>query len=119
MWPFNNHAGFVLEALGRSLAVIEFDPSGKVLTANPNFLSVLGYELNEIVGRHHSMFVDPAEVKSEAYATFWRDLAAGRFKSAEFKRIGKGGREVWIQATYNPILDRSGKVVSVVKFARR
>jgi len=117
MWPFSNHAGFVLEALGRSQAVIEFDPSGKVLTANPNFLGVLGYELSEIVGRHHSMFVDPAEVKTEAYTAFWRDLAGGRFKSAEFKRIGKGGREVWIQATYNPILDRSGKVVSVVKFA--
>jgi methyl-accepting chemotaxis protein len=117
MWPFSSHANLVLEALGRSQAVIEFDPSGKIRTANPNFLKVLGYELSEIVGRHHSMFVDPAEAKTEGYISLWKDMAAGRYRSAEFRRIGKGGREVWIQATYNPILDRSGKVVSVVKFA--
>ncbi|WP_370677861.1 PAS domain S-box protein [Pleomorphomonas sp. PLEO] len=117
MWPFSNHSSAVLEALDRSLAVIEFEPNGKIVTANGNFLKVLGYELGEIVGKHHSMFVDPSEVNTAAYATFWRELAAGRYQSAEFKRIGKGGREVWIQATYNPILNKSGQVVRVMKFA--
>ncbi|PKR89766.1 chemotaxis protein [Pleomorphomonas diazotrophica] len=117
MGLFSSQSDAVLAALGRSQAVIEFEPDGKVITANANFLKVLGYELSEIVGKHHSLFVDPAEVKSEAYAKFWRDLASGQYQSAEFKRIGKGGREVWIQATYNPVLNRSGKVVRVVKFA--
>jgi len=117
MWPFSRHSSAVLEALERSQAVIEFEPSGKIVTANANFLKLLGYELGEVVGKHHSMFIDPSEVKTEAYAAFWRELAAGRFQSAEFKRIGKGGREVWIQATYNPLLNKSGQVVGVVKFA--
>ena len=117
MWPFSSYSSAVLAALDRSLAVIEFEPNGKIVTANANFLKVLGYELGEIVGKHHSMFVDTSEVKTEAYATFWRELAAGRYQSAEFKRIGKGGREVWIQATYNPVLDKSGKVIRVMKFA--
>ncbi len=117
MWPFSNHEAAVLAALDRSLAVIEFDPSGTILTANANFLKVMGYELADIVGKHHSMFVDPAEVKSPAYAAFWRDLTAGQFMSAEFRRIARGGRSVWIQGTYNPLLDKSGKVYRVVKFA--
>ena len=117
MWPFFSHASAVLEALDRSQAVIEFETSGKIVTANANFLKVMGYRLDEIVGKHHSMFVDPVEVKSEAYAAFWRNLAGGHYQSAEFKRLGKDGREVWIQATYNPVLDKSGKVVRVVKFA--
>ncbi len=117
MWPFSSHSSAVLEALDRSQAVIEFDTSGKVISANANFLNVMGYGLDEIVGKHHSMFVDPSEVKAEAYATFWRNLASGLYQSAEFKRLGKGGREVWIQATYNPVLDKSGKAVRVVKFA--
>ncbi len=117
MWPFSDRSSAVLEALGRSQAVIEFEPDGKIITANANFLAVMGYGLDEIVGKHHSIFVDPADVKTDAYQTFWRDLRDGRYQSAEFKRLGKGGREVWIQATYNPVLDRSGKVVRVVKFA--
>ena len=117
MWPFFSHSSAVLDALDRSQAVIEFETSGKIVTANANFLKVMGYRLDEIVGRHHSMFVDPSEVKSEAYTAFWRNLASGHYQSAEFKRLGKDGREVWIQATYNPVLDKSGKVVRVVKFA--
>ncbi|MCM5553882.1 PAS domain-containing methyl-accepting chemotaxis protein [Pleomorphomonas sp. NRK KF1] len=117
MWPFRHQSSAVLEALDRSLAVIELEPDGKIITANTNFLNVVGYRLEEIVGRHHSMFVDPEDAKTEAYAAFWRALAAGEFQAAEFKRLAKGGREIWIQATYNPILDRSGKVVRVVKFA--
>ncbi|SCM70883.1 Methyl-accepting chemotaxis receptor [uncultured Pleomorphomonas sp.] len=117
MWPFSSHEAAVLAALDRSLAVIEFDPTGKIIAANANFLKVMGYELADVLGKHHSMFVDPAEVKSPAYAAFWRDLLAGKFLSSEFRRIAKGGRSVWIQGTYNPLFDRSGKVYRVVKFA--
>ena len=117
MWPFSSHEAAVLAALDRSLAVIEFDTTGKIITANANFLKVMGYELADIVGKHHSMFVDPTEVQSPAYAAFWRDLQAGRFMSAEFRRIAKGGHSVWIQGTYNPLIDKSGKVYRVVKFA--
>ncbi|CAI9417814.1 Biofilm dispersion protein BdlA [Pleomorphomonas sp. T1.2MG-36] len=117
MWPFSDHSSAVLDSLGRSQAVIEFEPSGKIITANANFLAVMGYGLDEIVGRHHSVFIDPSEAKTEAYEAFWRELRGGRHQSAEFKRLAKGGREVWIQATYNPVLDLSGKVTRVVKFA--
>lgn len=104
-------------AINRSQAVIEFSPAGIILNANSNFLGAVGYELSEIVGQHHSMFVDPTERTAPAYAEFWRRLAAGEFQAAEYKRFGKGGREIWIQATYNPVLDQSGKVVKIVKFA--
>ena len=106
-----------LQAINKSQAVIEFDLSGNVLTANDNFLATLGYGLDEIKGRHHRMFVDPATAASHEYAQFWSDLAAGRFQSAEFKRVAKGGRTVWIQASYNPIFDGQGRPVKVVKFA--
>ncbi|MDR4307323.1 PAS domain-containing methyl-accepting chemotaxis protein [Chelatococcus sambhunathii] len=106
-----------VKALDRSQGVIEFDLDGDVLTANANFLAVLGHDLSEIKGRHHSMFVDPVERNSEGYKEFWRDLRNGTYRSAEYKRIGKGGREVWIQATYNPIIDATGRVLKVVKFA--
>jgi methyl-accepting chemotaxis protein len=106
-----------LAALSRSQAVIEFTPTGEVLTANDNFCSALGYQLSEIQGRHHSMFCDSAYTNSAAYKQFWADLAAGTFQSDEFKRVGKGGKEIWIQATYNPIVDEQGKVFRVVKFA--
>ncbi|WP_417310329.1 methyl-accepting chemotaxis protein [Devosia sp.] len=106
-----------LDALGRSLAIIEFKPDGTILTANSNFLNAMGYSLAELRGQHHSLFVDPAERNSPAYHQFWADLQQGDFKAAEFRRIAKGGREIWIQASYNPILDRSGKVTKVVKFA--
>lgn len=107
----------MLESLHRSQAVIEFDPDGRVLSANDNFLAVMGYARDEVEGRHHRMFVDPAEADSPEYATFWSTLRDGTFHSAEYRRLGKAGREVWIQATYNPILDPAGTVTSVVKFA--
>jgi methyl-accepting chemotaxis protein len=106
-----------IAALSRSQAVIEFTPSGQIITANDNFCAAVGYHLSEIEGKHHSMFCESSQVGSEAYRQFWADLAAGKFQSDEFKRIGKGGREIWIQATYNPIFDEQGKVFRVVKFA--
>lgn len=106
-----------LEALSRAQAVIEFNPTGKILTANANFLKAMGYELDEIVGRHHAIFCEPAYVASNAYRQFWPELAAGRFLSDEFTRIGKNGRPVFIQASYNPILDADGKVFKIVKLA--
>lgn len=106
-----------LKAINRSQAVIHFDLDGTILDANENFLSTLGYTLDEIVGKHHSLFVEPEESKSSEYRKFWKDLATGAFQSREFKRLGKGGREVWIQATYNPILDAAGRPFKVVKFA--
>ncbi|MCD2175630.1 methyl-accepting chemotaxis protein [Rhizobium sp. C4] len=106
-----------LEAISRAQAVIEFTPAGEVLTANENFLNLLGYTLSEVAGKHHAMFCDPDYVRSDAYRHFWTDLAAGKPNSDEFRRLGKGGREVWIQAFYNPIFDMNGKVFKVVKFA--
>nr|WP_313901555.1 PAS domain-containing methyl-accepting chemotaxis protein [Methylobacterium sp. J-076] len=106
-----------LRALDRSQGIIEFDLDGKVLDSNANFLAVVGYGLEEVRGLHHSLFVDPAEVKTDAYARFWEALRRGEFQAAEYKRIAKGGREVWIQATYNPVADASGRVVKVVKLA--
>ncbi|MCD0423738.1 PAS domain-containing methyl-accepting chemotaxis protein [Rhodopseudomonas sp. BR0M22] len=107
----------MLAALNRSQAVIEFDLDGNVIDANDNFLTALGYSLAEIKGKHHRMFVDPAEQDGAAYRDFWTALRAGNFQAGEFLRIGKGGRDVWIQASYNPILDHRGKPTGVVKFA--
>ncbi|MBB4105635.1 methyl-accepting chemotaxis protein [Allorhizobium borbori] len=106
-----------LEALSRSQAIIEFKPDGTIIDANENFLSVLGYTRDEIVGRHHSMFCEPAYAHSAAYAAFWTKLAAGQFQTDQFTRITKTGEEVFIQASYNPIFDEAGKVTKVVKFA--
>ena len=104
-------------AIDRSRAVIEFDLNGIILAANQNFLDTVGYTLHEIVGQHHSLFVDPAERQSPAYRIFWEALAQGEFQRAEFKRYANGGREIWLQAIYNPILDDEGKPFKVVKFA--
>ncbi len=104
-------------AINKSQAVIEFNPDGTIVTANENFLKTLGYSLGEIQGKHHSMFVEPAMRDSAAYREFWTKLNRGEFQAAEYKRIGKGGKEVWIQASYNPLLDRNGKVYKVIKFA--
>jgi methyl-accepting chemotaxis protein len=104
-------------AIRRSQAVIEFDLDGTILDANDNFLSAMGYSLEEVRGKHHGMFVEPKVKASAEYRRFWADLKEGEFKSGEFKRIAKGGREVWIQASYNPILDTNGTPVKVVKFA--
>ena len=104
-------------ALDRSLAVIEFDLNGQVINANNNFLRLMNYQLEEIKGRHHRMFVDPAYAGSPDYKSFWDKLKSGEFEAGEYKRIGKDGKEVWIQATYNPILDLRGEPVKIVKFA--
>jgi len=106
-----------VEAIMRSQAVIEFGLDGIILAANENFLNAMGYDLSEIVGHHHSMFVDEAYGHSVHYQNFWSDLAAGNFQSAVFRRIAKGGREIWIQASYNPVFDKSGKPIKVIKFA--
>jgi methyl-accepting chemotaxis protein len=106
-----------MAALDRSQAVIEFELDGTVVTANENFLRVLGYSLVEIQGKHHSLFVDAAERESAAYREFWASLNRGEFRSGEYKRLAKGGREVWIEASYNPVLGKDGRPVKVVKFA--
>ncbi|MFD1254049.1 Biofilm dispersion protein BdlA [Devosia equisanguinis] len=106
-----------LDAIGKSQAVIEFSPTGEILGANANFCDALGYRSDEIVGRHHRLFVDPAEAASPSYERFWTSLARGEFQAAEYRRLGKGGREVWIQASYNPIFDLNGRVFKVVKYA--
>lgn len=106
-----------LAEINRTQAVIEFNQDGIIQTANDNFLNAVGYSLSEIEGKHHSMFVDPSYRDSEEYRHFWARLNEGEFQTAEFQRFGKGGKEVWIQATYNPVLDITGKVCKVVKFA--
>jgi methyl-accepting chemotaxis protein len=104
-------------AIDRSQAVIEFDLNGHVLAANDNFLRTLGYGLDEIRGQHHRLFCDPAYAASADYAAFWDRLRAGQFDSGRYRRVAKGGREVWIQATYNPVLDDDGRPFKVIKFA--
>ncbi len=106
-----------IDAIGLSQAVIEFDMEGNVLVANPNFLRTMGYTLAEIRGQHHRMFCEPGLVQTQAYRDFWADLGEGKFQSARYRRIGKHGAEVWIQATYNPILDVDGRPYKVVKYA--
>ncbi len=106
-----------IEAIGKSQAVIEFGMDGIVLNANQNFLDTLGYSLAEIQGKHHSMFVPPEDRNSEAYREFWANLNRGEFQSGEYRRIGRGGKDVWIQASYNPIRDLNGKPYKVVKYA--
>ncbi|MEJ8473935.1 methyl-accepting chemotaxis protein [Roseibium algae] len=106
-----------IEAINRSQAVIEFELDGTIINANANFLSALGYRLDEIKGQHHRMFVQPSEASAPEYASFWNALRSGEFQAGEYKRIGKGGNEIWIQATYNPIYDPNGNPVKVVKFA--
>jgi len=104
-------------AVDRAQAVIEFDLAGRVLTANANFLAVMGYTLGEVVGKHHRIFCDTTHAASEEYATFWEHLGAGQYAAGEFERVSKSGRAVWLQATYNPILDSEGAPLKIVKFA--
>ena len=106
-----------IAAISKSQAVIEFAPDGTILNANDNFLKTVGYSLSEVKGQHHRMFVNTDEQKSPAYAAFWKSLGSGQFQGGEYRRVGHGGREVWLQATYNPILDPSGRPLKVVKFA--
>ncbi|QDV54251.1 Biofilm dispersion protein BdlA [Rosistilla oblonga] len=107
----------IYSALDRSQAIIEFDPTGKILTANKNFLNCLGYTIEEIRGQHHRIFVAPHYADSAEYKDFWNALANGEFQSSEYQRFGKNHKEIWIQATYNPVRDQAGKVYKVVKFA--
>jgi len=106
-----------IAAIGKSQAVIEFELDGTIIRANENFLKALGYDADEVRGRHHGMFVDEAYRRSSEYKDFWARLGRGEFVAGEYKRIGKGGREVWIQGAYNPILDKNGRPFKVVKYA--
>ncbi|WP_232361431.1 methyl-accepting chemotaxis protein [Paraneptunicella aestuarii] len=106
-----------IKAIGRSQSVISFNPDGTILNANDNFLNAVGYPLQEIIGKHHRLFVAAEEQQSPEYKSFWQQLAQGQFLSGEFKRIAKDGREIWLQASYNPIFDFNGKVTKVVKYA--
>ena len=106
-----------LEALDRSVAIIEFDLDGTIITANKNFTDVIGYSLAEIQGRMHSMFLSEDDAKSTSYATFWDKLKKGEYHSGQFPRRSKSGEKVWLQATYNPVLDAEGKPTKIIKFA--
>ena len=107
----------IYQALDKVQAIIEFNLDGTVVSANENFLRIFGYELDEIVGKHHRIFCDPSYVQSDAYAEFWKMLGRGEYHSAEFKRLAKGGKEIWLQASYNPVFDNDGNPVRIVKFA--
>jgi methyl-accepting chemotaxis protein len=107
----------ILDAINRVQAVIEFELDGTILHANSNFLAAIGYQLDEVVGQHHRMFVDPEYAASPEYAEFWRHLTNGEFHSGEFKRKAKGGRDIWIAASYNPVLGPDGRPAKVIKFA--
>ncbi len=106
-----------MEAISRVQAIIEFTPEGEVVSANQNFLDALGYRMDEIKGKHHSLFIDPDYARTSDYQDFWTALRAGKFQASEFTRYGKGGKKVVINASYNPILDDRGRVTKVVKFA--
>jgi methyl-accepting chemotaxis protein len=106
-----------LQAIGKVMGVIEFDLKGNIIAVNDNFASVTGYSVQEIVGNHHSMFIDAAYKGSSDYKLFWDKLARGEADAGEYKRIGKGGKEVWLQASYNPIFDANNKPFKVVKYA--
>ena len=107
----------ITAAIERSQATIEFNPDGTVVKANQNFLTLLGYDEEEIVGRHHSMFVDPSYQQSQDYKNFWLRLGRGEFDSGEYLRLGKNGKKVWIQASYNPVFDETGSITKIIKFA--
>lgn len=107
----------VVNALGRAMAVIEFSPDGRVMTANDNFLQTMHYSLNEVVGQHHSLFCHRSESESAAYKAFWASLNRGEFHSRRFERVDKHGRMVYLEASYNPIFDTKGRLYKVVKFA--
>lgn len=107
----------IISAIKNSMAVIEFTVSGEIITANQNFLDTVGYRLEEIEGKHHRIFCDGDLVKSAEYKGFWERLAKGQFISGEFKRSHKNGEDLWLEASYNPIYDDSGKVIKVIKFA--
>ena len=105
------------DALCKSQAVIEFELSGAVIWANDVFLSIMGYRLEEIAGRHHSMFCRETYARTSDYARFWDRLRDGQFESGLYRRISKNGADIWLQATYNPVLDASGRPARILKFA--
>ncbi len=107
----------MMDALSRSTAFVEFDSNGIVLTANENFLTALGYELDEIVGRHHSMFVEPSHAESDEYAHFWENLRRGQNSLGKFSRVRKAGDVVWVEGSYNPVMDQDNKTKKVIKIA--
>jgi methyl-accepting chemotaxis protein len=107
----------VYQALDRVQAIIEFDLDGTVVTANENFRRIFGYEPDEVIGKHHRIFCDPSYAESDAYAEFWQRLGRGQYDAGEFKRLAKGGKEIWLQASYNPVFDKDGEPIRVVKFA--
>ena len=106
-----------LEAIKRSMGVIEFQPDGTIMSANPAFLKLMGYTEGELAGQHHRVFVTPQERVSAEYASFWQELASGKVKSGQFHRLAKGGKSIWLEANYNPVFDLEGRVERVVKFA--
>ena len=118
MWNLlNRELNAKVAAISRSQAVIEFDLDGMVITANENFLAAMGYGLGDIRGRHHSMFVDPDFARSSEYQRFWERLRHGEFIADKFRRVGRGGKEVWLQAAYNPLVGLTGRPFKIVKFA--
>ena len=106
-----------LEAIKRSMGVIEFQPDGTIISANAAFLKLMGYTEAELAGQHHRVFVTPQERVSADYASFWQELASGKVKSGQFHRLAKGGKSIWLEANYNPVFDLEGRVERVVKFA--
>jgi methyl-accepting chemotaxis protein len=114
---FHSRAQATLDAFSHSFAVIEFSPDGTVLNVNDNFCQALGYEPKEIVGKHHRLFVGEKVASSSGYNQFWSDLAKGKPNAGEFRRFGKSGQPVWIQASYCPVKGRNGSVISIVKLA--
>ncbi|RXJ75380.1 hypothetical protein CRV03_13385 [Arcobacter sp. F155] len=107
-----------LAAMEENYAIISFKPDGTIIQANDNFLNALGYNLNEVAGKHHSMFCDKTYINTTEYTNFWKDLASGKSQIDEFERFKKDGSSIWIQASYTPVKDKSGKVTRVVKFAQ-
>ncbi len=112
----NKHEA-IINAIDKSQGIIEFNLDGTIITANDNFLNVLGYTLEEVNGKHHRIFCNETYANSQDYKKFWEKLNRGEFDSGEYKRIGKGGREVYIQATYNPIFDSKGELIKIIKIA--
>src|ERR1700744_1596851 len=114
---FGGRSAAIVSALAKSQAMIEFKLDGTLVWANENFLKSAGYRLEEIRGKHHSLFVAPAEKTSAEYRQFWAALQRGEYRASQFRRLGKGGREIWLEASYNPIRDRLGRLTGVVKMA--
>ncbi|WP_024929879.1 methyl-accepting chemotaxis protein [Methylophilus sp. OH31] len=106
-----------IDAISKVMGVIEFDLTGKITAVNDNFAAVTGYSTQEIIGQHHSIFIEAADKNSQSYKLFWEKLGSGKADEGQYKRIGKGGKEIWLQASYNPIFDAEGKPFKVVKYA--